>query len=74
MHKQRNNLTYYDDTKKMAHDSQVVRANENLKLNHGGPSQRPASGTNPPMKNLGQALHWVWHLSHRHAIQDESIA
>ena len=33
-------------SKKMAHDSQIVRAKENLKLSHSGPSQRQASGTN----------------------------
>ena len=44
---QRNNqikLTHYDDTKKKTHDSQIVRAKENLKLSYGGPSQRQASG------------------------------
>ena len=38
---QRNNqirLSHYDDTKKMAHDSQIVRAKENLKLSYGGPA------------------------------------
>ena len=36
----RNNLiklTHYGGTKKRAHDSQIVRAKENLKLSHGGP-------------------------------------
>ena len=33
----------------MAYDSQIVRANENLKFFHGGHSQVQASGTNPPM-------------------------
>ena len=33
-------LTHYDETKKMAHDSQIARAKENLKLSHGGPSYR----------------------------------
>ena len=36
----------YDDTKKRAHDSQIVRAKENLKLSYDGPGQRQASGTN----------------------------
>ena len=31
-------LTHHDETKKMAHDSQIVRAKENLKLSHGGSS------------------------------------
>ena len=31
-------LTHYDETKKRAHDPQIVRAKENLKLSHGGPS------------------------------------
>ena len=29
-------LTHYDKTKKMAHDSQIVRAKENLKMSQGG--------------------------------------
>ena len=33
-------LTHYDETKKRAHDSQIVRAKEDLKLSYGGPSQR----------------------------------
>ena len=39
----RNNLIklkHYDDTKEKAHDSQIVRAKENLKLSQGGPNQR----------------------------------
>ena len=35
----------------MTHDSQIVRAKENLKLSHGWPSYNQASGTNPPIKN-----------------------
>ena len=31
-----------------AHDSQIVRAKENIKLSHGGPSYIQASDTNPP--------------------------
>ena len=45
-------LTHYDETKKSAHDSQIVKAKENLKLSHGGPSKRQASCTNPPIKAL----------------------
>ena len=33
-------------TKKMAHDSQIVRANINLKKNYGWPSQRKISDIN----------------------------
>ena len=33
-------LTHHDETKKKAHDSQIVRAKENLKLSHGGSSYR----------------------------------
>ena len=33
-------LTHYDETKKMAHNSQIVRAKENLKLCHRGSSLR----------------------------------
>ena len=33
-------LTHHDETKKQAHDSQIVRAKENLKLSQGGSSYR----------------------------------
>ena len=39
-------LTHCDETEKLAHDYQIVRAKENLKLRHGGPSYIQASGTN----------------------------
>ena len=39
-------LTHYGETKKRAHDSQIVRAKVNLKLGYGRPNQRQASGTN----------------------------
>ena len=45
---------YHNETKKRAKDSQIVRAKENLKLSHGGPSQRQTSDTNSPMQVLGQ--------------------
>ena len=32
-------LTAYDETKKMAHDSKIVKAIENSKLSYDGPSQ-----------------------------------
>ena len=51
---QRNNLiklTHYDGTKKGAHDSQIVRAKENLKLTYGWPRQRQASGINQQIKS-----------------------
>ena len=65
---------HYDETEKRAHDSQIVRAKENLKLSHVGPSYSQASGTNPPIKNLRQSRHWVWGLTHRRAIKEETIA
>ena len=34
-----------------AHDSQIVRAKENIKLSHGGPSYNQASDTNPPSEH-----------------------
>ena len=49
----RNNLiklTHFEETTKMANDSQIVRAINNLKLSHDGPSQRQASGTNQQIK------------------------
>ena len=50
-------LTHYDETTKMAHDSQIVRAKESLKLSHGGSSYRCALGTNLPIKALHQSRH-----------------
>ena len=55
---------------KQAHNSEIVRAKENLKLNHGGSSQRQASGTNQPIKALHQGRHWIWGLTHRRAIRE----
>ena len=52
-------LTHHDETKKRAHDSQIVRAKENLKLSHGGSSYRQASDTNPSIKALRQSRHRV---------------
>ena len=52
-------LTLHDETKKRAHDSQIVRAKENLKLSHGGSSYRQASGTNSRLKALRQSRHRV---------------
>ena len=50
-------LTYNDETGKQAHDSQIVRAKENLKLSHYGPSYSQTSGTNPRNKALHQSHH-----------------
>ena len=58
----------HDETKKMTHDSQIVRAIVNLKLSHGEPSHRQTSGTNPPIKVLRHIRHWVWGMTHRRAI------
>ena len=52
-------LTHYDETKKRAQDSQVVKAKENNKLSHGGSSYRYASGTNSRIKALLQSCHRV---------------
>ena len=41
----------------MGHDSQIVRAKENLQLSYGGPSQRQASSTNQRIKALRQGRH-----------------
>ena len=57
----------------MAHDSQIVRAKENLKLRNGGPIYSQASGTNPAIKALRQSRHWVLDLIHRRAIKKETI-
>ena len=55
MEKHSNKLAHHDETKKRAHDSQKVRAKENLKLSHGETSYRSASGTNPPIEALRQS-------------------
>ena len=54
---QSNQINTHDDTKKRVHDSQIVRAIENLNLSYGGPSQRQASGTNQRIKALRQGCH-----------------
>ena len=74
---QRNNrikLTHYDETKERTHDSQIVRAKENHKLSYGGPSKQQALGTNQRIKALCQGRHWVWGLTHRRVIKEETIA
>ena len=50
---------HHDETKQRAHDSQIVRTKENLKLSLGGPSYSQASGTNPTIQTLRQSRHWV---------------
>ena len=40
MEKPSNQFNNHHETKKRAHDSQIVRAKENLKLSHGGSSYR----------------------------------
>ena len=50
-------LTHYDDTKKRAHDLQIVRVKENLKFSYGRPSQRQASSTKQRIKALRQGRH-----------------
>ena len=49
--------THYDNTEKMVHDSQIVRAKETLKLSYGGASQPQASDTNQRVKALCQGRH-----------------
>ena len=53
MAKQRKWLTTY-----------IVRAKENLKLSHGGPSHSQASGTNPQIKALCQDR-WIIQMKSR---------
>ena len=45
-----NQLTLHDETKKRAHDSQIIRAKENLKSSHGGSSYRCWFLTFNPLK------------------------
>ena len=52
-------ITHYDETEKKTHDSQIIRAEEYLKLSRGGPSYSQVSGTNSPIKALRQSRHWV---------------
>ena len=67
-------LKHNDNTNNRARKSQIVWAKKNIKLSHGGHSQRHASGTNQPIKALRQDLHWVWCLTHHRAIKEETIA
>ena len=60
--------------KKMTHNSQIVRAKENLKLSHGGSSYRQASGINLPIKALRQSRQWAWKLTHCRVIKESTIA
>ena len=65
---QRNNLiklTHYDETKKRAHDSRIVRAKETLKLSYIWPRQRQASSTSQRIKALRQGRHWILSLTHQ---------
>ena len=47
--------TLYNETKKKANDSQIVRGKEDPKLSLGRLSYREASGTNPQIKALPQS-------------------
>ena len=58
----------------MAHDSQIVRAKQNLKLSHARSSYRKALAPNPLIKALRQSRHRVWGLTLRRAIREETIA
>ena len=75
-HREKNllKLTHYDETKKRAHDSQLVRTKVNLKLSHSRPSQRQASATNQRVEALRQGRHWARGLTHRYVIKEEDIA
>ena len=53
----KSNYRHYDETKKRAHDSQIVSAKEKLKLRYGGPSQTQVPGTNQRIKALRQGRH-----------------
>ena len=54
--------------------SQIVQAKENLKLSHGGPSQRQESGINQPIKVYVRAIIRVCGLTHRRAIKEATKA
>ena len=55
-------------------DSQIVRAKDNLKMIHSGPSYRQVLLTNPPNKALRQSRHWFWDLTLRRELNEEIIA
>ena len=57
MYNHREKTNYYDRTKKVAYDSQIVRTKENLKLGHGGTSQIHVSGSKPLIEVLDQGFH-----------------
>ena len=48
----------------------MVRAKENLKFSHGGPSPRQTPGTKP----LRQGRQWAWGLTRRRAIKLGPVA
>ena len=66
--KQPNYLTYCDETKKRALNSQTVIAKENPHLSLGGPSLRQTSGTDPPIKDLS---HCRYDISQSFIILDD---
>ena len=55
--KQSNKMAHYDKTKKMAHDSHIIRTNKTLNLSYGWPSQRKTSDINKQIKALRQGRH-----------------
>ena len=61
------------ESRKEALNSQADRAKENLKLSHGGLSQREASGTNQPMKCIDRSSLSL-RTAHCHTIEEETIA
>ena len=53
-HRETTKLKHYDEAKKMAHNPQIVKTKENIKLSHSVPRQRQPSGNNQRMKTLRQ--------------------
>ena len=49
-------LIHYDEAKKTAHNSQVVKAKENLQLSHGGHAKVKHQTPKKPMKTLVRAI------------------
>ena len=68
-------VTNYDKTKKMAHDSQIVRANKKLKLSYGRPSQQKhqasTNGLKLYVRDLGQDVRDINHGSYNQACRFE---
>ena len=67
-------LKHYGRAKKMAHDSQIDKVKETIKLNHGEPSKETVIRQQSTDGIVCQDRHWVWGLTHRRTITEDTIA